>query len=301
VAKLTEKLVLGTVQFGLPYGINNSTGQPTKENSLAMLDFAYSKGIKIFDTAFAYGDAEKILGEFCRSRGLSGKVKIITKIKAEIASAPDEIKKDIFGQFAQSLERLKTGQIDGCLLHEPEQIRDAGIVNVLQELKEQGLVKNIGVSIYDEADAIYAVGLKEIDYIQIPYNIFDQRLDQTDFFRLAGQNKKTVFARSVFLQGLLLMPKDRIPPHLAGAKAYLKVLDEIINKYSLTRMQAALAFALINDGIDHVVFGVDNTDQLVEIINLAAQAAGHDDCVKELKNKFIGIEKYIISPNLWKK
>jgi aryl-alcohol dehydrogenase-like predicted oxidoreductase len=297
---LVKKLSLGTVQLGLDYGINNFSGKPSRTESLAMLDLAYKKGIRNFDTAYAYGDAEEILGEFVQSRNLGEEIKIVTKLKPNIMEdAQSEVFDIIAANLEKSLKRLKRGYVDGYLLHTPEYVREAKIVGVLSDLKSQGLVKNIGVSIYEEADAKYAAGLAEIDYIQVPYNIFDQRMAKSGFFQLAKENGKIVFVRSVFLQGLFFMSEDKIPPHLAKAKKYLKDLDEIIGRHGLSRAQAALLFSLKDENIDYVVFGADNLEQLEEIISLAKKPVDDEQCLKELESKFVNIEKNIISPNLW--
>lgn len=299
---LLKKLVLGTVQFGLDYGINNFKGKPDREKSLMMLDLAFKKGITIYDTAYAYGDAEEILGEFSASRKLGEKIKIITKLKPNlIEETPGDISGIITANLQESLKRLKRNFVDGYLLHTPEYIRNEKIVAALGGLKKQGLVKNIGVSIYEEADAVYAAKLNEVDYIQIPYSIFDQRLEKTDFFQLARKNNKTVFARSAFLQGLFFMPEEKIPDYLNNAKAHLKELDKTIFKHGFSRQQAALLFSLKNKNIDYTVFGVDNIGQLEEDLNLAENAPDVEACLKELKDKFANIEKNIIFPSLWKR
>lgn len=297
-----NKLVLGTVQFGLDYGINNPNGKPSREKSLAMLDFAYKKGIRIFDTASAYGDAEEILGEFMKSRGLTDKIKIITKLKPNIVDeASGEPYDIILENLSLSLKRLNREYVDGYLFHTPAYIKDEKLVACLVKLKEQGLVKNIGVSIYEEEDALHAAKLDLVDYIQVPYSIFDQRLNKTDFFKIAKENNKTVFARSAFLQGLFFIPEDKIPAHLEKVKEYFQELDAIINKYGLTRQRAALLFSDQNKNIDYVVFGVDNIDQLIEDIEIAEKNINYQQCLKELEEKFINIEKNIIFPSLWKK
>jgi len=297
-----DKLVLGTVQFGLDYGINNPNGKPVRDKSLAMLDFAYEKGIRIFDTASAYGDAEEILGEFIQSRNLTGKIKVITKVKPNIVEGLDNNFYDIILEnLLGSLKKLKMDYVDGYLFHTPSYIRDEKLVECLCKLKEQGLVKNIGVSIYEEEDALYAAELDVVDYIQVPYSIFDQRLDKTNFFEVAKKNNKTIFARSAFLQGLFFMPEEKIPLHLEKVKEYFKELDDIIAKYNLSRQQIALFFSYQNKGIDYVVFGVDNTEQLRENISIIEKNIDCERCIEELQNKFISIEKEIIFPSLWKK
>jgi aryl-alcohol dehydrogenase-like predicted oxidoreductase len=297
-----NKLVLGTVQFGLDYGINNPNGKPSREESLAMLDLAYEKGIRIFDTASAYGDAEEILGDFMQSRNLTDKIQVITKLKPNIISESGEDSYDIIlDNLKTSLKRLNRKYVDGYLFHSPAYIKDKILVNCLRRLKDEGLVKNIGVSIYEEEDAIYAAQLDEVDYIQIPYSILDQRLNRTNFFEIAKKNNKTVFARSAFLQGLFFMPEDKIPSYLSGVKKYFKELDKIIGKYGLNRRQAALLFSYQNKYIDYVVFGVDNINQLEEDIEITKENIDYKDCIEELKNSFINIEKSIIFPSLWKK
>lgn len=299
---LSKKLALGTVQFGLDYGINNPNGKPPKGKSLAMLDYAWRKGIRIFDTAYAYGTAEEILGEFSESRNLNGKIRVITKLKPNIISESKGKLFDIISaNLKESLKRLKRDYADGYLLHTSGYVLEKEIIDALVYLKKQGLVKNVGVSVYEEDDALYAVNLKEIDYIQVPYSIFDQRLDKTDFFHLAKKNGKTVFGRSAFLQGLFFMAEEKIPAHLENAKTYLREMDEIIIRHNLSRQEAALLFSLNHPGIDYVVFGVDNLGQLKEDIEIAQKSRDCAECISELKEKFVNIEKNIIFPSLWKK
>ncbi len=291
---LVNKLVLGTAQLGLDYGINNQNGKPTRESAMEMLDFAYKNGIKIFDTAYAYGNAEEILGEFLRGQNLGEEIKIITKINP---GSPEDVSLEI----KKSLEKLGLSSVDGCLFHNPEHIKNERMVETMSELKKQGLAKNIGVSVYEPEDAVYSAKIGEIDYIQIPYNIFDQRLSKTDFFELAQKNNKKVFARSAFLQGLLLMPIGKIPARLESARPHLAKLDAIIAKYGLSKKQVAMNFALANKNIDYIVFGADNKNQLKEVIDIAKQEIDFNQCKKELEKEFDKVEKYIISPNLWQK
>lgn len=296
------KLVLGTVQFGLDYGINNLNGKPDRKKSLQILDVAYKNGIRIFDTAYAYGDAEEILGEFMQNHNFDKEIKIITKLKPNIISKnKGDVYDIIVENLKESFKKLKISFVDGYLFHTPDYIKDSALVDSLRKLKKQGFVKHIGVSIYEEEDAMYAAKTDGVDYIQVPYSIFDQRLEKTDFFKLAKKNGKKIFARSAFLQGLFFMPEEKIPSYLQNVKSYLRDLDKIISKYNLSRQQATLLFSLKNKNIDYVVFGVDNIKQLKDDIDVAKQNIDCEKCIKELKDKFINIEKNIIFPSLWKK
>jgi len=302
MTNLSNKLILGTVQFGLDYGINNSNGKPGRDKSLEMLDYAWQKGIRTFDTAYAYGDAEEILGEFITTHDIGSEIKIITKLKPNIiAESQGEVYDIMAGNLGESLKRLHLSSVDGYLFHTPSYIRIDELVDSMCRLKDQGLTKNIGVSIYEEDDAVYAAKLKKFDYIQVPYSIFDQRLNRTDFFEITESNNITVFARSAFLQGLFFIPEDKIPSRLEIVKPYFKKLDEIINKYGMSRQQAALLFSFKNKHIDHVVFGVDNINQLREDIEIAEKNIDCEECIGELKKNFTNIEKNIIFPSLWKK
>jgi len=303
--KLLPRLCLGTVQLGMKYGINNKEGKPSKEKSFAILDLAYKRGIRIFDTANAYGDAEEILGEFITTRNIKDKVEIISKLRPHVISPENagnaqKILELIEAEIRKSLQRIRRNYLDGYLLHTPEYIYNDKIVAALRACKAKGLVKNIGVSIYEEADALYAVNNAAVDYIQVPYSVFDQRLNKTGFFEAAMKNKVKVFARSAFLQGLIFMEEDGIPDYLEEAKQYLKTFDSIISNHKLTRAEAALLFSYNNPSINTVVFGVDNLEQLKTDIDIVEKDIDFKDCMNELKDRFVGIKKSVIFPSLWK-
>lgn len=295
------KLVLGTVQLGLDYGINNKRGKPSRKDALGILDYAFEHGIRIFDTAYAYGDAEDILGEFIKSRDIASEVSVISKLKPHsIPQDSSDVFKIIEEEIKKSLVRLGRGYLDGYLLHTPEYIYNSDIVQALASCKERGLVRNIGVSPYEETDALYAANSGLVDYIQIPYSVFDQRLNTTDFFKAAKENSVTVFARSAFLQGLIFMEGTEIPDYISEAKHYLHEFDQIIRKHGLTRAQAALLFSYNHAGIDYVVFGVDTQKQLEEDIQIIESEVDCAECLEELRDKFLDIKKSIILPSLWK-
>lgn len=194
---------------------------------------------------------------------------------------------------------MKLSSLHGYLLHNASDFYNQDIMNGLQRAKDKGIVKNIGVSIYEESDALAAVNSGMIDYIQIPYNVFDQRLDQTDFFDIAKKNGIKVFGRSSFLQGLLLMDIAKVPDYLSEAKLHLIKFNEIIMKYSYSPMEAALLFSYCHPKIDKVVFGVETKKQLETDLLILKKADGFTECYSELAKNFNMIEKKIIIPSLW--
>jgi len=298
-----NKLILGTVELGLKYGLNNKLDKPNIKTAFSILDTAWENNIRTYDTAFAYGDAEDILGKWISSRKIENKVSIISKLKPHILNDyPDGTKAEdiIIYEIKKSLKRLNINTLDGYLLHTPHYIYNNHIINSLKQAKNKRLIKNFGVSIYDESEALYAANLP-VDYIQIPYNIFDQRLDKTNFFKIAKKNNITIFARSPFLQGLLLINKNKIPPYLNHTKPLLKKLDTYLNKHKLSKLTATLAFTLKNKNVNYVVFGINSTKELEENLE-ALQNIDHlpANFYSFIKKEFLEIEKTVITPSLWK-
>ena len=287
------KLCLGTVQLGVNYGINNQIKrQPTRAEGYQILRFACKKGIEYLDTASAYGSAEELIGE---SKVLdSGVMHVITKLDAKIHSGfMEEVKK--------SLKRLKQESIDGLLLHDALNYYDKLQLKELRQVKEQGLVKHIGVSVYEPQDAVRIVQDGIIDYIQIPYNVFDQRLDHTDFFRLARENHIKVFARSSFLQGLILMEPNKIPQHLKEARTYVEKYRSIIYDFGFSAAEDAMLFCYTHEDIYKVVFGVDTVEQLADNLTIIKKTDSFKECRRALIGITDKISERILNPSLWER
>ena len=288
-----SRLVLGTAQLGMAYGVANMHGALAKDQAFAILDAALEGGINTFDTAAAYGNSEEVLGSWIEAREQKEVVSIVTKIKGEDAATIRE-------EIEVSLSRLQIPKLDGCLLHTPKNMYKVDVMNSLKETKRAGLVSNIGASVYDEGDALHALELG-VDYIQVPYNAFDQRLDRTEVFTRAKAKRVTVFARSPFLQGLLLMDPEHLPPHFAHARRSLEQFTEIAKRHDLSQLEAALGFAYLNCRADHIVFGVDTVAQLKEITSaLERLSAEHTLWVDEIISAFQTMDRTITDPRSWK-
>ena len=204
-------------------------------------------------------------------------------------------------ELEKSLIRLKVKTLDGYLFHSPHYIYLKHMVAGLQKAKDSGLVKNIGVSIYDIGEALQAAELG-VDYIQVPYNVFDQRLDSTNFFDIAKKNKVKVFARSPFLQGLLLMKPNELPSHLSYLINYLEKFKKISEKYNITPLEASLRFVDVKCRADCIVFGVDTVEQLKRDIDLADNYSPvNNSLMVELVEAFSNLNHGAINPSLWGK
>lgn len=304
-----SKFALGTVQLGMPYGVNNTTGQPSLQESVAILETAIAGGIRTIDTAFAYGNAEERIGKFlAQNASVAPMLKIISKLEPHIIAGESEnvsekrVCRIVEEALLKSLERLGISKLNGYLLHTPHYLFNKKIINALQYCKEKQLTEHIGVSIYGTDEAMYATRQSQIDYIQIPFNIFDQRLARDDFYRLTRKNNITVFARSPFLQGLMFKNPESAPAHIPNADSYLSLLREILQKYNMSVLEAALFFSYTVSGADYIVFGTETVRQIrenLQIVNLE-ESERWARCVEELKSSFSSMEKHIIFPSLWK-
>jgi len=268
-----SRLILGTVQFGLNYGIANKTGKPSKEQVEEILLNAFGSGINALDTANAYGDSEKILGEILGNYPKKEDIIIITKLSSKINETTNDggIKNQVEQSVHSSLSNLNLDSIPIYMLHRAEQmtIKDGAIIKHLSRLKEEGLINNIGVSVYTPDDAETAFSIDEITAIQVPFNVFDHRLIKSGFFEKAHSKGIAVFVRSIYLQGLILMENVDVPDKLQGIIPFKNQLKEICKHSGRTTKEVAMKFPLTQKGVTGIVFGVDNLNQLKENINFS--------------------------------
>jgi aryl-alcohol dehydrogenase-like predicted oxidoreductase len=258
------KLALGTVQFGLPYGVANQRGQVTEDEADKILKHAIESNIDTLDTAVGYGDSEKCLGNI----GVKN-WKIITKLP-EIPQGCKNINAWINKEFSESLKRLKVKRIKGLMLHRPLQLLENigdKIWPTLQVLKQSGLVDKVGFSIYEPKDLDKLWTDFQPDIIQAPFNILDQRLKTSGWLEKLYNNGVEVHVRSIFLQGLLLMKKeDRLKKFKQWNKIWQE-WDSWLESEKLTPLEATLCFVNSESMISRLVVGVDSLSQLKKIIN----------------------------------
>lgn len=263
---MTNRLALGTVQFGLPYGVANTSGQVSLDEAAVILQQAWTAGVDTLDTAIVYGESEQRLGEI----GVDG-----WRVVSKLPAIPDDYT-DV-GRWVQeavmcSLQRLKIDQLYGLLLHRPQQLlesRGEDLYAALVELKTRGLVKKIGISIYDPGEFDRLWPRFQLDLVQAPFNILDRRLETTGWLTRMHQAGIEVHVRSVFLQGLLLMEADRRPEKFARWQPLWDQWHRWLAEQALTPVQACLGFAMSRPEIDRIVVGVDNPGQLREILSAA--------------------------------
>lgn len=258
------KLALGTAQFGLEYGIANTKGQVTAEEAVKILARAHAAGMDTIDTAIAYGQSEKSLGE----AGV-GDWHVISKLPA----IPDDcvdVQKWVATNVDASLGKLKVQRLRGLLLHRPGQLLEENgqqLYKALLKLKEAGKVENIGISIYEPSELDNLCRHYAFDLVQAPFNVFDRRLATSGWlYRLHAQGVE-VHVRSAFLQGLLLCATDKSPVGFERWDVLWAAWRAWVIDARLNPLQAALSHVLSYPEISRVVIGVDDLDQLNEILS----------------------------------
>ena len=279
-----SKLALGTVQFGLDYGITNQSGQVTIKEVKGILDFAKDNGIDTLDTASGYGNSEKVLGEV----GVDN-YQIITKT----ISLKNGVDKVIDG-FYQSLNDLSQKQVEGLLIHNIQDIENkqfSALFNKLNELKQQGLIKKIGFSTYTPEQVNFLLENFDFNIIQVPFNVFDTRLIQSGQLQALKSKGVEIHARSVFLQGVLL-DFDNLSDYFLTWKAQFTEYQAMVKNSGLSLLEYALNFVLSVQEIDRVLVGVNNEQQLREIV---LSLKGLDG----LEDYFIN-DINLLNPSLWK-
>jgi aryl-alcohol dehydrogenase-like predicted oxidoreductase len=268
-----SRLALGTVQFGLAYGIANQDGQVTRSVAKSMLQLASAKGIDTLDTAIAYGESESCLG-------VAGtqKFKLVTKLPA-VPDGHSNINHWIHDQVTASFARLGVNSVYGLLLHRSEQlVGPIGqvIFESLQGLKEAGLVQKIGVSIYSPSELDTLNDRYRFDLVQAPLNLVDRRLVTSGWLRRLKQDGAEIHTRSAFLQGLLLMPRFAIPPKFSPWTELWDKWHDWLSHHAISAVHACLAYPISFPEIDRVVIGADSVKQLEQIISAAASVSTVD-------------------------
>jgi aryl-alcohol dehydrogenase-like predicted oxidoreductase len=264
---MLNRIGIGTAQFGMAYGISNRHGQPTEREIDEMLALAWLAGASTIDTAAAYGDAERVIG---RTVGGMGAFRIVTKtLPIADPVLTHAHGRQIAERFMRSLDNLREDRLHGLLLHQTDLLLRPGaehITEALGTLRDQGLVSKIGASVYGAEELEAIDGRFHFELVQLPINIADQRLLHSGHLRRLKRRGVEIHARSVFLQGLLLMAPHNVPTGLAPVAAELDRFAEACRRLERAPIEACLQFALGIEEIDCLLVGANTTIELADIL-----------------------------------
>ena len=287
------RLALGTVQFGMDYGVANRGGRPDERAIADILRMARDCGIDMLDTAPSYGDSEALLG---RDES-AGAFRVVTKTRYyDDARMVDDADVGVAATLARSLADLGISHAYALLIHS---VADATgpyadrIMDAMLEIKHRELVEKIGITVYAPDDIARFRFLAAIDLVQLPLNILDQRFRTSGALAALKRRGIEIHARSPFLQGLLLMAPDTVPDHMSVARPIVMRVQQALKTQGLTPLQGALAFMNTVPEIDYVLVGVDRAAQLREIADAATARAALDF------GEFACAAAEIIDPRRW--
>lgn len=293
------RLILGTVQLGLPYGIANTHGQPALKTAEAIVSAAWDGGIRVFDTAQGYGTSESVLGNSLHKLGVSAEAEVITKLAPDL---PLDDQQAVTDSVNSSLARLGVRSLKGLFLHREEQLAqlDGPSASILNALREQGLTASLGVSVYTPEAALVALRHPLIDRVQLPSNLLDRRFEQANIAEEAKVCGKTLDIRSVFLQGLLALPPDKLPTNMKHAVPVLKRLHQLLQKLDLEAVDAALLYVREAWPKANVVIGAEHPSQVEDTLARWAKIVPKE-FIHSIREAFPAVEKRILNPGLWTK
>jgi aryl-alcohol dehydrogenase-like predicted oxidoreductase len=286
---MIEKLILGTVQMGLEYGVNNSVGKISKSESLLILREAYMSGIRFIDTAEVYGNAHQVIGEFHKINPDKA-FKVITKFPSNIAS--NNLGKKVMGYLSE----LNVLEIEVLMFHSfHSYITYKNLLPELLILKEQNSFKQLGVSVYTNEELRELISDPFVDLIQVPFNLLDNDSLRGALLRQAKNENKIVHTRSVFLQGLFFRAIQDYPDNLRELSGPVQNLQLLARKNNIKLNHLALSYALNKEYIDGVLFGVDSLEHLKENIE---QVDLSEELVHTIDKILIG-NKELLNPSTW--
>jgi aryl-alcohol dehydrogenase-like predicted oxidoreductase len=284
------KLALGTAQLGLDYGVANATGKITPGEARAVMACARESSIEMLDTAVAYGDSEQRLGQL----DITG-----FEVVSKLPPVPEDVinlRAWVFRLVRQSLDLLRVRRLYGLLLHRPLQLNESRgreIADALEAVKAEGLVFKTGFSVHAPADLDALYPTHQPDMVQAPLNLFDTRLVQSGWMQRLHTDGVELHVRSIFLQGLLLIPPAERPERFARWAEHFALYDAWMNSYGRDAIEACVGFALSFPEISRVVVGVDTAAQLRRIV--AAARTGPIDHTPSLGSP----DPDLLNPLVW--
>lgn len=292
---------MGTVQLGMDYGLGDFTAKPKKEYAFELLDRATSQGVNNLDTANNYGESEKVIGEWLRAKAPEDRPMVVTKIGPLDHSSPEALRADFMAQTEKCLETLGVETIDILMLHyfEDYEQSPATVMELFAELKAAGKIRYSGISVYSRHD-YKLIAKSGIDSIQIPLNLFDWAQIENGGIQALADAGMMIFARSVFLQGLVFFKPEQVDPRMDFCLPYLEKFIALCEEFKMSPSVLAVSFVLSVPGITTVVLGCQTLEQIdsnCEMIGQVRQLTPEE--MAKIREAFVEIDPRVINPGCW--
>lgn len=292
---------LGTVQLGMNYGLGDFTEKPSEEYAHSMLTRANELGVTALDTANNYGDSERIIGSWIDSGAYSEKPYVITKIAPFDHSSENALRDSMTRQMDGCLKTLGVEKIDMMMVHNfDDYAKNKDIVkDMMARFKAEGKIDKTAISVYS-SDDYNEVASSGFDAVQIPINMFDLGKIEDGGIKALKDAGMIVFARSVFLQGLVFMTRETLPEQMSFCLPYLERMWALSEKFFLSPDALAASFVLSTPGIDSLVLGCQRLEQLEENCDLMERTRKLTESeMNDIRDAFLNIDKRVINPRLW--
>lgn len=287
--KLLKKLVLGTAQIGSKYGITNSKAISDKE-AKEIFSFCEINNINKIDTAISYLQSENIIGKYADDTWI-----INTKLP-KIENNTLNVDYFVRNTVNDSIKKLNIKNINCLFVHNSETLfckNSDEIYNSLLTLRKEKLIRNIGISVYTPSELNKVLRYYSFDYIQVPINVLNQSFVHNNNLKKLELENTVLQARSIFLQGLLLLDEKKLPQKFINEKKIWKIWHEWINDNNINKLEACLSFVLSFDEIKEIIFGIGNFQNLLEI------AYSSNKKIPYFPIELIDQSNKILDPRLW--
>lgn len=288
------KIIIGTAQFGLSYGINNKIGKPDTETVKQILDYAIDHGISFLDTAEAYGDSHEVIGRYHKSS--LKKYNVITKFSL----ARKDLPINLIDRVYKDLDVMNVSSLYAYMFHSFKDFRSYSkfYKEELIKLKKEGYIKKIGVSLYTNQEVAEVLDSDIVDLIQLPFNLLDNNNQRSSVLEMIKGKEMEIHTRSTFLQGLFFKSEKELSMRLKPMIKYIKQVGMIANKNNISLNDLALSYVFGQKIIDKVLIGVDSLEQLKENYQ-SLKISLSDDMIEEIDQINVK-EVELLNPNNWK-
>lgn len=291
-------LVLGTVQLGMPYGVANISGQPDESQAVSLVQAAYEEGVRLFDTAQAYGQSEQVLGQCLRELGLADRVLVETKFNPDLDPGDGAA---LTASVNASLERLGVDRLWCMMLHREQWLDrwDGPLGEVFCRAKADGVIKHCGVSVYDLQRAWQVCEMDTVDVVQLACNAWDRTPVESGLLEALNSSGKLCLVRSVFLQGALTFDTQSAARRAPWLQAASQQWNALAEELGLSPAELAVAFASSLDL--PLVIGAERAAQVRQTARWMRRPVVDASLNEKLRQRLGDLPQRCVNPSLWPK
>jgi aryl-alcohol dehydrogenase-like predicted oxidoreductase len=291
-----SRLTLGAAQLGFAYGVANAQGQPAAPVAMAILDAAWTGGVRCIDTAPAYGDSEERVGAW-RALHPAQNIRVATKIPPTDPCGAHAVET----MLEKSRASLRTSRLDLVLAHRGRDLLDPRVLTVLRRQRDKGLIGAFGGSVYETELAMQLLEIEDLAALQVPVSITDRRFIEAGVTGAASSRGVAVFARSIFLQGTLVMAPDALPANLSALGPAIRRARLQARDAGRALEELLLVWARDQHGIASLVVGAENPMQIAQIAQALSAPRLSEALAADLSRAFDGLPRSLLDPRNWPK